>query len=146
MEKFKKVLGTTALFGVLIALYASECWEAIYLRKNGAEHPQENLVTLCIFIAFIVIIVLAAVTSRRKKEEMPQQDLSWKYFISSFIYLSFQNYIFNKGQDIAKNARISPIAVNIDKAVADIITLYAIAIVVIIIGLVVGEFIRKKSK
>ena len=146
MEKSKKVLGITALFGVLIALYVSECWEAIYFRKNGAEHPQDNLVSLCIFIAFIVIIVFVAVTSRRKKDEIPQRDLSWKYFISSFICLNFQNYIFNKGQSIAKNARITPTAVNIDKAVADIITLYAIAIVVIIIGLVVEEFIRKKSQ
>ena len=146
MEKFRKNLVILSLLAVLIALYASECREAVYFRKNGFEHPLENLVSLCILISFIVIIVLVAVTSRRKKEEMPQQDLSWKYFISSFIYLSFQNYVFNKGQAIAKNARITPTSAIIEKAVTDIITLYAIAVAVIIIGFVATEFINKKSK
>ncbi len=145
MVKFKKVLGYIILSGVLIALYASECYEAIYFRKNGVEHPQETLVSICILIAFTVFIIFMALTSR-KKEENPHRDFSWKYYILPFIYLNFQNYVFDKGQRIAENARITPTAVNIDKAVADIITLYAIAIVVITVGLVVIEFIGRKSK
>ena len=73
MEKFKKNLVILSLLDVMIALYASECWEAVYFRKNGFEHPLENLVSLCILMAFIAILIFIAVVSRRKKEEKHQK-------------------------------------------------------------------------
>ena len=148
MEKLKKAIVYIWIFGLLIVMYSAEAWSYTYLRQYGSEHPKENLIFGILLLAFLIPFAIILIVNKIKNKDKPKQkvEFTWSGLAITFIICGGHDFLQNRAMKIVNATRAAPTAVNIENAKTDIITLYAVAFLVISIGFIVGEVINKKSK